>query len=126
MIRLFTVSSLLVAAVGGCAHLQEKGITQDMHLVRPGALSQDRVKGYFLKGSAPGGGLYRNITSAPDAVSAELWSAYPPMGQRLATVRVALGRPGGGHPGFHYEPETTGAEQHVDSIRRGLEAHLAE
>ncbi|HEY9899147.1 MAG TPA: hypothetical protein V6D00_08195 [Pantanalinema sp.] len=125
MMRFLVVCAML--ALGGCAHLQEKASIQDMQVARPGELTQERVKGFFLGGNAPAEGVYRNITSAPDAVSAELWSAYPPMGQRLAIVRVALGKPGDARQlGLHYEPEMSGAERHMETIRRGLEAYLAE
>ncbi|MBO9542803.1 hypothetical protein J7643_19620 [bacterium] len=121
------VCTMLIPALGGCAHLQEKASTYDMQVARVEALTPQRIKGYFIGREAPDGGLYRNISVSEDAVSVELWSAYPPTGTRVAKVRVALGEAGDARRlGFRYEPEMKGAERHLDPIKRGLEAYLAE
>lgn len=117
---------MIALTLGGCAHVQEKANVYDMQTSRSGSLTPDLIKGYFLNGEAPAGGLYRNIAASNDEVSAELWSGFPPSGRRMAKVRISLLPAGDRRLGISVVPDGTGSDQHLEVISRSLDAYLAQ
>lgn len=124
--RSLLMCMMLALALEGCAHVQEKANVYDLQVVRSGALTPDLIKGYFLNGEAPEGGLYRNITASDDGVSAEIWSGFPPKGRRMAKVRISLLLTGNRRLGISCAPEGGGSDRYLDVISRALDAYLVQ